>query len=225
MLKPTFIRTVTAPGDYHDDRGLYLKVSEGSTKSWVFRYMLRGQRHRMGLGPADTISLSEARTQRDAARYLVKIGVDPIAHRHYLQRQAHIQSPPAKRSRQARHVLTDVFRCLRAGFTLESDGSLRVPKSAVVTLTPYDENIELKILVNTGGESPLMFRTMFHQSALDIHPTDDEWPRPLDEMKSRGSDQPPRVRLGKARPATPTRPASPATTSKRRPRRPTLHSE
>jgi Arm DNA-binding domain len=48
-------------GYYGDGGGLYLQVSAGGTKSWVFRYRAGGRLREMGLGPLHTISLAEAR--------------------------------------------------------------------------------------------------------------------------------------------------------------------
>jgi hypothetical protein len=40
------------PAVLHDGGGLYLRVSESGTKSWVvFRFRLDGKRRDMGLGP------------------------------------------------------------------------------------------------------------------------------------------------------------------------------
>ena len=48
------------PGKYGDGGGLWLYVGPNS-KSWVFRYMIRGQAHEMGLGSFDDVSLEQAR--------------------------------------------------------------------------------------------------------------------------------------------------------------------
>src|SRR5262249_19527461 len=65
-------------GEYHDANGLYLKVEKSGAARWQYRYMLHGCRRKMGLGPVDAIGLAEARNKRDAARNLVKNGIDPI---------------------------------------------------------------------------------------------------------------------------------------------------
>jgi integrase len=65
---------------FHADftRGLYLRVAPGGSKQWVFRFQLRGNRRRMGLGPVDVVTLAEARDAALAARRLVLAGQDPI---------------------------------------------------------------------------------------------------------------------------------------------------
>jgi len=66
------------PGYYADGAGLYLQVSPGGTKSWVFRYMLNGRAREMGLGPLHTISLAEARVHATECRKQKLAGFDPI---------------------------------------------------------------------------------------------------------------------------------------------------
>jgi integrase len=67
------------PGRYHDGDGLYLEVTPGGSRSWIYRYQLKGKRQHMGLGSWDGgIRLAEAREARDEARKLVRRGIDPI---------------------------------------------------------------------------------------------------------------------------------------------------
>lgn len=64
-----------------DGGGLYLRVAEGGTKSWIFRYGSVGKLRDMGLGPVHTISLAEARELATECRKLRLQGIDPIAQR------------------------------------------------------------------------------------------------------------------------------------------------
>jgi integrase len=48
-------------GYYGDGGGLFLQVSPGGSKSWVFRYKVDGRLREMGLGPLHTIGLGKAR--------------------------------------------------------------------------------------------------------------------------------------------------------------------
>lgn len=66
------------PGYYPDGAGLYLQVSEGGSKSWLFRFMLNGRAREMGLGSLLAISLADARARASDCRRLLADGVDPI---------------------------------------------------------------------------------------------------------------------------------------------------
>ena len=54
----------TAPGLYGDGGGLTLQITKAGVKSWLYRYMIKGKAYGMGLGPAHTITLAEARQRR-----------------------------------------------------------------------------------------------------------------------------------------------------------------
>jgi integrase len=61
-----------------DGRGLYLRTTISGAKGWIFRYQIAGQRHDMGLGSIDDISLAEARDEIHELHRLIRQGVDPI---------------------------------------------------------------------------------------------------------------------------------------------------
>jgi integrase len=75
------------PGLYADGAGLYLQATQGTgghvNRSWLFRYTrLDGNgEHWMGLGPAHTVTLAEARQAAQEARKLRLQGIDPLEHR------------------------------------------------------------------------------------------------------------------------------------------------
>jgi integrase len=69
------------PGLYADGAGLYLRVSRNGSKSWAFRFMLRGTAREMGLGGLTKVSLADARKKAIDARRLLGEGRDPLAHR------------------------------------------------------------------------------------------------------------------------------------------------
>ncbi len=66
------------PGRYPDGGGLYLRVTEASTKSWVFRYTRQGKARDMGLGAVPDVTLAKARKLAAEARELLRDGLDPI---------------------------------------------------------------------------------------------------------------------------------------------------
>jgi len=56
------VKHTTEPGRYGDGAGLYLEISKGGGKSWVFMWKRDGRKRRaMGLGSAHSISLVKAR--------------------------------------------------------------------------------------------------------------------------------------------------------------------
>ncbi len=72
------------PGDnLSDGGGLRLDVDPRGGRSWVFRFTspLTGKERYMGLGPADDVTLAQARDAAQAARALIRQSIDPIEHR------------------------------------------------------------------------------------------------------------------------------------------------
>jgi len=69
---------MSQPGYYADGGGLYLQVSDGGAKSWIFRFTANGRRREMGLGALHTIGLSDARDAARDCRKLVQDDKDPI---------------------------------------------------------------------------------------------------------------------------------------------------
>ena len=95
---------LTKPGVYSDGGGLYLRVRDSGTRSWVFVFRLDGKRREMGLGSDLDISLAKARDRARAARELVLEGQYPVSarraanvvavlHRNLLRRSAASQWP------------------------------------------------------------------------------------------------------------------------------------
>jgi len=80
-LTAVAVRNLTKPGLYADGLGLYLQISKWGTKSWIYRYMVNGRAHKLGLGPIYTVSLSEAREAALDARSGLRRGIDPIVER------------------------------------------------------------------------------------------------------------------------------------------------
>jgi len=89
------------PGMYPDGGGLFLQVTQGGGRSWVYRYMIAGQSREMGLGSASTITLAEARNRRDDARRLRDQGIDPIEQRKREKAKALLNAAKAMTFREA----------------------------------------------------------------------------------------------------------------------------
>jgi integrase len=69
---------ITKPGRYAVGHGAYLQISNGGTRSWLFRYRVNDKQHHMGLGSCEYISLQEARQKAWEAQRQRLNGVDPL---------------------------------------------------------------------------------------------------------------------------------------------------
>ena len=81
LLSALKIAKLKEPGMHHDGGGLYLqirKTMDGVTRSWIYRYRTGRKLRDMGLGPAHTVSLADARRAAEKARGLRQEGTDPI---------------------------------------------------------------------------------------------------------------------------------------------------
>src|SRR5688572_18943729 len=76
------IKKLKKPGRTADGNGLYLQLTQGGSKSWLFRYRLPGQKARQhGLGAIEKVSLEEARNEALRCSRLVRESIDPIEER------------------------------------------------------------------------------------------------------------------------------------------------
>lgn len=72
------VNRTAEPGYHADGAGLYLQVSKGGTKSWIYRYSFGGRAHEMGLGSLAALTLAEARARAKDCRAQRAGGVDPL---------------------------------------------------------------------------------------------------------------------------------------------------
>lgn len=89
-LNALSVTRLRAKGLYPDGGGLYLQVTAGGSRSWVFRFMLNGRAREMGLGSVRDIGLAQARARASEARRLRADGIDPIEDRHTVRRGARL---------------------------------------------------------------------------------------------------------------------------------------
>jgi len=75
------VETLKEPGFYGDGDGLYLSVKPTGSKSWILRTVVHGKRRDLGIGPADLVSLAEARDKARGWRKVAREGGDPYASR------------------------------------------------------------------------------------------------------------------------------------------------
>lgn len=80
-LSAILVKRLEKPGRYGDGGGLWLQVTPTTSKSWIFRFMIDGKQHEMGLGSINTIDLAEARAKARECRRMLLEGVDPLAQR------------------------------------------------------------------------------------------------------------------------------------------------
>ncbi|MGJ4905490.1 tyrosine-type recombinase/integrase [Bradyrhizobium sp. HKCCYLS2058] len=95
VLTALKIKQNLKPGMYADGLGLYLKVRDGNSKSWIFRYRTGGKLRDMGLGPFHTVSLAEAREKAEVCRAMRLKGLDPLEERHREQQAKVIEAAEA----------------------------------------------------------------------------------------------------------------------------------
>lgn len=72
------IGKLDAPGQYPDGGNLHFQISVTGSRSWIFKYTLRGRSREMGLGPLSAVSLAAARAEAAKCRELLRAGIDPI---------------------------------------------------------------------------------------------------------------------------------------------------
>ena len=77
-LAPRAIKTLPA-GIHSDGGGLYLRVKNSGSRSWVLVYQWQGKRREKGLGSILGVDLDRARERAEEARKLLAQGIDPAA--------------------------------------------------------------------------------------------------------------------------------------------------
>lgn len=102
-----------------DSDGLYLQISSGGSKSWLFRFMLEGRSREMGLGSLEFVGLSEARQLASDARRQLAGGVDPIEARAAADKAAKVAKANAQ---------DNTFRAVAERYVAAHENSWRNPK-------------------------------------------------------------------------------------------------
>ena len=99
------VGSLKKPGLYADGAGLYLKVTNSGSRSWVLRYMLKGRPRYLGLGSASKVSLAKARELASRNPSLSHQGVDPIDQRKQELDAARVRYAKAMTFRQCAEAL------------------------------------------------------------------------------------------------------------------------
>jgi len=86
----------------NDYKGLYLEIKPNGIKAWRYRFKLNDKASWYALGDYPSVTLGEAREKCDAARKLVREGINPVRHRQSSasneSRILPIHSRPSRRS-------------------------------------------------------------------------------------------------------------------------------
>ncbi|HCN0017084.1 TPA: tyrosine-type recombinase/integrase [Escherichia coli] len=69
------------PFKVSDSHGLYLRVKPGGSRHWYLKYRISGKESRIALGAYPTISLSDARQQREGIRKMLALNINPVQQR------------------------------------------------------------------------------------------------------------------------------------------------
>ena len=80
-LTAAFVASVRKPGKYCDRHGLLLRVYPTGARCWEQRITVNGRRRTFGLGPAEVVTLAQAREAALENRRVVRNGGDPGAAR------------------------------------------------------------------------------------------------------------------------------------------------
>jgi integrase len=80
--------------------GAFLQISEFGTRSWVFRYVVNGKAHHVGLGSCTYVTLAEARQRAFEYRRLLAAGGDPLEQKRAAKRERLLASVPARTFQQ-----------------------------------------------------------------------------------------------------------------------------
>jgi Arm DNA-binding domain/Phage integrase central domain len=101
-----------------DGKGLELH-KKGANGKWIYRYSCNCKRRQMGLGTWPTVSLAEARKERDRWALRLAQGQDPIAERN--AQNAAIKEQQAKRDPTLQELAEEAFESYKP--TLRQGGS------------------------------------------------------------------------------------------------------
>ena len=89
-LSALAVRTLDKTGYHGDGGGLFLQVSKTGSKSWIFRFAVKGKEHEMGLGPLHTVDLAGARQRAKQCRLTLLDGKNPLTERRTTQTAAKV---------------------------------------------------------------------------------------------------------------------------------------
>src|SRR5262249_22383773 len=153
------VAKLKTPGLHGDGGGLYLRVTEDGTKSWVFRFMLNGRPRWMGLGPLALYGLQEARGKALDARRLRHEGVDPIEARRAARAKQRLEAAKAVSFKDCTEAY---IKAHRAGWRNEKHaaqwkttlGTYAEPIIGALPVQAIDTALVLKVLEPIWTDKP-----------------------------------------------------------------------
>lgn len=77
MLTDVKLRNLKKPGKHFDGAGLYLEITPAGGRYWRLKYRFAGKEKRLAFGVYPEVTLAEARQRTEAARRVLRDGVDP----------------------------------------------------------------------------------------------------------------------------------------------------
>lgn len=75
------VAALSRPGVHADGGGLYVRVRDSGSKSWLYIGMVNGKRREVGLGSVFDVTLQAARARTDELRASCREGRDPVVDR------------------------------------------------------------------------------------------------------------------------------------------------
>jgi integrase len=142
-----------------DGAGLYLQVSPTGTKSWVFRYSVKGRERYMGLGPFPDVSLADARAVANDCRKLRREGIDPIDARRAVRAQDGLE---AAKTRTFKECAGEYIKDHRAGWRNERHAAQWIstletyayPVIGDLSVQSIDTGLVIKVLKQEVRDAP-----------------------------------------------------------------------
>ncbi len=104
------IKSITEPGRHCDGGGLYLQISKGGARSWIFRYQIGGRVRDMGLGSTTVFGLADAREFAGQCRRQVASERDPVEERLRAKRAKLLEQASAVTFEQCARQLIEAKR-------------------------------------------------------------------------------------------------------------------
>jgi integrase len=151
--------------------GAFLQISEFGTRSWVFRYVVGGKAHHLGLGSHTYVTLAEARQKAFEYRRLIAAGGGPLEQKRAAKRARLLASVPARTFQQvALEYISQHEREWRGGLSRQqwraSLANYAFPKIGNMAIADVDVAAVLSVLDPISTRIPETASRVKHRLAL-----------------------------------------------------------